>query len=173
MPDHDSELDEEYSRIRKRKRRDPQPEGYKPWEWYQHINRYWMKHLTASEFMAVMFILDRTLGWQKEAEVITRKHFLEGIVSGRYSRIYHSGTSLSASTIDNVLNSLEKKKVIIRQQVKRGTTRFVELSINFRWSPPRPEGCQNDLRFRIESPDYEAWSELRNYRSQFMGSRNL
>ena len=78
--------------------------------WHQYIIRYWMKYLSPSEFMVLMFIVDRTLGWQKFSEVITRRHMLKGIASG--GTIYHLGTSLSASTLDKILNSLEEKGVI-------------------------------------------------------------
>ncbi len=109
------------------------PETLESWKWYQYINRAWMKYLSPSEFMLVLFILDRTLGWRKESEVITRRHMLKGVLSN--GTAYHHGTSLGASTIDTTLNRLVEKEVIERRTLMRGTTRYVLLSINFEWEP--------------------------------------
>jgi hypothetical protein len=101
--------------------------------WHQYIIRYWMRYLSPSEFMVLMFIVDRTFGWQKFSEVITRRHMLKGIASG--GTIYHLGTSLGASTLDTTLNSLEEKGVISRSALMRGTVKYVEFSLNLDWEP--------------------------------------
>jgi hypothetical protein len=101
--------------------------------WHQYIIRYWMRYLSPSEFMLLMFIVDRTFGWQKFSEVITRKHMLKGIASG--GTAYHLGTSLGASTLDTTLNSLEEKGVISRHALMRGTVKYVEFTINMDWEP--------------------------------------
>lgn len=115
--------------------------------WHQYIIRYWMKYLSPSEFMVLMFIVDRTLGWQKFSEIITRRHMLKGIASR--GTIYHLGTSLGASTLDTTLNSLEEKGAISRRAVMRGTTKYVEFSINMDWEPRElPRRLQRSRRPR-------------------------
>jgi hypothetical protein len=109
------------------------PDALDDLTWLRYIGRYWMKYLKPSEFMLLMFIADRTLGWQKEEEIITRRHMMKGVVS--LSKAYHLGTSLGASTIDNALNSLERKKMISRRPVMRGMTRYIEYTINSDWTP--------------------------------------
>ena len=111
--------------------------------WHQYITRYWMKYLSPSELMVLLFILDRTIGWQKYSEVITRRHMLKGIASG--GTIFHLGTSLSASTLDTTLNRLFEKGLIERRPIMRGTTRYIEFSINLDWEP-------DELPRRLQAP---------------------
>jgi hypothetical protein len=109
------------------------PDSFESWKWQQYINRYWMAYLSPSEFMVLLFILDRTLGWNKDSEVITRRQMLKGVASR--GTLYHRGLSLSASTIDTTLNRLEEKGVIERRRIMRGVTTYVEFEINLLWSP--------------------------------------
>src|SRR2546430_1097715 len=81
----------------------------------RYIGRYWMKFTTPSEFMLLMFIADRTLGWCKDTEVITRRQMMTGVAGEEIA--WHLGTTLGASTIDNALNSLERKEMISRRPI--------------------------------------------------------
>src|SRR5713226_1623514 len=94
----------------------------------RYIGRYWMKFTTPSEFMLLMFIADRTLGWCKDKEVITRRQMKTGVAGE--DTAYHLGTTLGASTIDKVLKSLVRKQMISGRAIMRGTTRFIEYTIN-------------------------------------------
>jgi hypothetical protein len=75
-------------------------------DFMRHLLRHWQKHLSASEFICVLFIYDRTIGWGKFAETIMLRHFIDGIVS-RDLRVHHHGTSLSRTTVIGSLERLE------------------------------------------------------------------
>ncbi|MBT2132709.1 hypothetical protein KK137_00045 [Croceibacterium sp. LX-88] len=94
----------------------------------QTIIREWMPHLSASEFVVVMVLLDRTLGWQK-----TRATFsLDRVLNG--DKIY-SGMSntVSRRSLFRALARLELKGMIARHHHPEGKQIKVS-SVNLGWS---------------------------------------
>ena len=60
------------------KRKASDPARYR--ELSRKIIREWAAHLTSVEIHALLFILDRTLGWNKEEERISERHGTKGLV---------------------------------------------------------------------------------------------
>lgn len=67
--------------------------------------------LTASEYIIIIFLCRKTYGWQKREDNISISQF-------------EAGTPLMSSTINTTLNSLEKKRFIIRLRKNGLPSRF-------------------------------------------------
>jgi hypothetical protein len=68
------------------------------------LGKFWTERLSSSEYLVLLFILNRTLMFRKKAEVITKKHFLNGIESGR--GVTCGGCGVGEATLTKALNSL-------------------------------------------------------------------
>ena len=91
------------------------------------ILRKWMKDLTASEFMVLMFIFDRTIGWSKKVESIRMGHFLKGV--HHQGRVIRCQINMCESTIRNSLQSLKRKKYIV-VHTNEGSANCYEINFN-------------------------------------------
>lgn len=80
-------------------------------QYLRTILREWMPKLSPSEFVILMFVFDRTIGWSKNAEYIPRTHFLKGVHRG--AQVIHAGVKISICTLKRVLASLAKRRFII------------------------------------------------------------
>lgn len=73
--------------------------------------------LSVRERLIVKFIAARTFRWKKDWEMITVRHFVEGVVS-RAGEMVISGTGLSERTVYRALASLLEKGYITRRERK-------------------------------------------------------
>jgi len=105
-------------------------------DWWRYISRNWTRHISPAELSLLAFIFDRTFGWNKAAEQISRKQFRDG-VQGHDGRFFHRGTGLSDSTIKRSISSMLNSGIILRydseSEVRQGTPYY---EINLSWNPP-------------------------------------
>ena len=47
-------------------------------EVYQKVIREWAQHLTANQFIVLMAVVDRTIGWGRREAYFTNRAFLQG-----------------------------------------------------------------------------------------------
>ena len=79
-------------------------------------------------------IIDRSLGWSKPSEIISRRHFWDGFTATDGQR-FHEGTGLSNATLDTALKNLEQIGAIIVTRHKSGHTERCRYSLNREWNP--------------------------------------
>lgn len=105
-------------------------------DWWRYISRNWTRHISPAEFCLLSFIFDRTFGWNKASEQISREQFREG-VQGHDGRSYHDGTGLSDSTIKRSLSNMLAIGIILRHSTERGARQATPYyQINLDWNPP-------------------------------------
>lgn len=92
------------------------------------ITREWMKELSPAEYMVLMFIFDRTIGWSKNVECIPTSHFLSGVHRG--AQCYHCGLSISRNTLKRVLANLTERGIISAASAVGKPNSY---GINFDW----------------------------------------
>lgn len=104
-------------------------------EWFRIILRNWAQYLSPAETMIVLFVLDRTMGWGKEWEVITCQQMQDGIYHQR-----EDGTMMEVT--GGIGLSSDRAQVLVRQLVERGVLlqkegpyRSRKFAINYEWSP--------------------------------------
>lgn len=68
------------------------------------LGKFWSDRFSTTEFLVLLFIVNRTLIFRKRAEIISRKHFMEGIKSAR--GVTCAGVGVSESARIKALNSL-------------------------------------------------------------------
>lgn len=100
-----------------------------------------MPQVTPSEFKVLAFVFDRTIGWGKQSERITLKHFVRGVMSRGKS--YSNGTGLARRTIITALGRLTGEQYRdehgFTPLVKTASPgRSTSYSMELRWSGPRP-----------------------------------
>lgn len=98
----------------------------------------WMAELSGSEFKVLLYIARRTYGFGKEWDTISLNQISNGIRK-RDGTILDHGTGVSRASVIRALNSLEAKKIIIRQTNQRDDSREYDentYSINLAWEQP-------------------------------------
>lgn len=75
------------------------------------LARFWSDFLTVSELSIIQFLVGRTLAFRKRAELISRSHFMEGVVSSDGLRIC-SGVGVAYSTLRIALEGLVQKEIV-------------------------------------------------------------
>lgn len=95
----------------------------------RHLHRVWMASLTGAQFKVYSFIVARTLGWQKYAEAIPVRHFIDGLCEAD-GTLYRDDEGLPAcagtgirkeDTIRAALEHLRQSDLITVFPGKRGT----------------------------------------------------
>jgi hypothetical protein len=109
------------------------------------IIRHWFHDLSALERLAVIFIFDRTWGWNKEWEVITLNHFTQGVFSYvsntedpedlGYVEIFAAPFTRDRTRASKVISELVRKGVVLKRNVKGNPKGLIEYSINANWQP--------------------------------------
>jgi hypothetical protein len=102
-------------------------------EWWKVLMRVWRPALTVSQFMVAAFIFDRTAAWGKEWEVITLRHFIDG-VSGKDGACYAPGLGLSQPTVSAALASLCEQGLVRKRAVRN---RYA-YALNYEYNPENP-----------------------------------
>jgi phage replication O-like protein O len=95
----------------------------------------WMAELSGSEFKVLLYIARRTYGFGKEWDTISLNQISNGIKK-RDGTVLDYGTGVSRASVIRALNTLESKRIIIRQTNKRGDSREYDentYSINLGW----------------------------------------
>ncbi|AGH97822.1 hypothetical protein [Micavibrio aeruginosavorus] len=87
------------------------------------IHNTWIKKLTPSEYMVLMFIWNRTIFWGKAREFIKYRHFTDGIPSTI------SGLPLKERRLKEILDNMQKKKCITRNRTPYGS--WYAIDFNF------------------------------------------
>ncbi len=100
-------------------------------EWLKVLLRVWRPALSASEFLVLAFIFDRTILWGKTWEVITHHHFLDGVCT-RDGTCYAPGLDLSRPTLTAALARLKALGAIHTQPARDGRTGY---ALNLSWKP--------------------------------------
>lgn len=94
------------------------------------LGKFWPRRFTSSEYLVLSFLANRTLVFRKKAEMITNRHFLEGITSG--DEVVCEGAGLSDVALRKALASLSKMNYIHIHCFKTGkvesTPRIYELN---------------------------------------------
>ena len=103
-------------------------------DWHELVIRNWAAELTGNELSVVFFVLDRTLGWGKEWEVITYPQLTDGVKS-RDGKIICRGLKMGAATARRVMVSLVEKGVILREEICGG----YKYSLNYEWDMKEPK----------------------------------
>lgn len=93
---------------------------------YQHAIRKWSPYLSASEFVVLLQLIDRTYGWQKDWVTIRTATLLRGDKTYR-------GMMISERTLFRALSSLERHGLISR--TKHRERQSLTYSVNFDWVP--------------------------------------
>lgn len=75
---------------------------------YQTLSRHWRRHLTATEFIVLSYIVDRTAGWGRGTFAACADNVLNGDDN-------YSGVGVSRTAYYRALNSLEAKGAIARK----------------------------------------------------------
>lgn len=102
-------------------------------EWWKVLMRVWRPSLTPSQFMVAAFVFDRTAAWGKEWEVITVRHFVDGVTS-RDGTCYAPGLGLSQPTVSAALNTLVALGLLRKRAVRH---RFA-YALNYEFNPQNP-----------------------------------
>jgi DNA-binding PadR family transcriptional regulator len=96
-------------------------------ELLRKILRIWTPYLTDREFRVLLFVFDRTYHFQKYAEVIPIRHFINGIhMESGY--VVAAALPYKARTIYDALQSLRRKGVLFHRSEKKSSQ--PEYSIN-------------------------------------------
>ena len=83
------------------------------------LKRKARQNFTASEYMLIDFIFDRTITWGKAWETITLHHFTTGSLEDGNGNQAFCGTGLSERCIRDTLKSAERKGIVVRRDAKR------------------------------------------------------
>ncbi len=113
---------------------------YNRTEFLNEILRRWFHHLTALERLAVMFVYDRTCGWNKEWERITVNQFTQGVFGfdeeeGGFE-CYAAPFSKDRTGAQKVINRLIEKGAILRRDIPGDPKGCKEYSLNEDWDYP-------------------------------------
>lgn len=106
------------------------------WEVHRTIVRQWFRDCSSQERLALIFIFDRTLGWGKREERVSRKHCVEGVWT-------ESGECVAAPFASNLkragdtLNGLVDKGYLVCRDSKLCTDRAKVYSLNRMKMPKR------------------------------------
>lgn len=115
-------------------------------EWFKILFRVWRPAMSPNQFLVAMFIFDRTAAWGKEWEIITHKHFLEGVRASD-GREYASGLVMTKPTLRAALDHLIQCGAVSERKVTRGRTAY---ALVYEWNPnqqtdmalPKPKRLQ-------------------------------
>jgi DNA-binding transcriptional ArsR family regulator len=76
------------------------------------VSCHWVSFLGGAEIKILLFIIERTFRWSKDAERISAKHFTEGMKRKEDGYCIHEGTALSHNTVRAALRSLQEKGLV-------------------------------------------------------------
>lgn len=96
----------------------------------QWLLRECSHHLTGTQIQVALFIADRTLGWGKTSEVITHRHFLEGIRDQETGAWYAGIVAMTRKTLVAAISTLTKMGLVVVKKVRA----FTSYSLNPIWS---------------------------------------
>jgi len=106
---------------------------YKDWtfarEVLQLINRDWSLELNALDFRGVHFVFDRTIGWSKEWEVITRDQAAEGVWDFETGKCYAAPITKNKGEASAVLTRLVERGFLKREKVGKFNKYSLNLSM--------------------------------------------
>jgi hypothetical protein len=87
------------------------------------LGKFWPERFSASEYLVLLFIVSRTLMFRKKAEVITKKHFAEGVTSSR--SVTCSGCGVGETALKKALKRLCDEDFLHVHSFKEGNTETV------------------------------------------------
>ena len=99
----------------------------------REINREWKHDLTIYEWGAVVFVFERTIGWNKEWERISLRQFAQGVF-GKDGTVYAAPFISCASRAGKTLDRLVERGAILRRYSK-SHDQAREYAINIKWKP--------------------------------------
>jgi hypothetical protein len=79
----------------------------------ERVSRYWMAQLVGSEFKVLNFVLERTLPFGKQREVIPLRHFIGGVWT-RDGSMVTAGTGLSRRAVLYAIGGLLERGLLTR-----------------------------------------------------------
>lgn len=89
---------------------------------YQACSRKWRRELTMPEFLALSYIVDRTIGWGNKSFLASSANVVHGTDS-------YAGVGTSSRSYFSSLNSLEGKGAIHRKSFRDRTR--IHLNVNW------------------------------------------
>jgi len=99
----------------------------------REINRKWKHDLTIYEWGAVVFVFERTIGWNKKWERISLRQFAQGVF-GKDGTSYAAPFISCASRAGKTLDRLVERGAILRRYSK-SHDQAREYAINTKWKP--------------------------------------
>jgi hypothetical protein len=94
------------------------------------LGKYWPERFTSTEFLVLSFLVNRTLLFRKKAEVIPRRHFVDGVESG--AGVTCMGVGVSENSLMKAVASLAQQDYVHIHCFKLGqiesTPRLYELN---------------------------------------------
>jgi DNA-binding transcriptional ArsR family regulator len=103
---------------------------------FQKITRRWSVEadLSGNEISVLMFVLDRTLGWGKDWEAISKSHFETGFLDRKTGERWAGKVGMTRRTIDATLRRLiDEKKLILERPGSEGEVN--RYALNREWKP--------------------------------------
>jgi len=97
------------------------------------INREWGHDLSALEFRAVVFVFERTIGWNKWWENISFRQFSEGVFD-KDGKSYAAPFTSCRNRASKIIDGLVERGVILREKTSR-SDKPSRYSINPDWKP--------------------------------------
>jgi len=116
---------------------------------YQKVIRTWISETSAVEFVVLMQIVDRTVGWQKTKRTIPISQLSYG------GNVYRGiDNAVKRAALMNALRTLEEKGMITRRSSNM-YGRVREFTINLDWTPPpRTQVSDEDELADLNEDDY-------------------
>jgi hypothetical protein len=97
-----------------------------------------MADYSGNELLVILYILRRTIGFQKDADNISLTQFTKGIKT-RDGRTLDCGTGLSRSTVCRVLNGLEARGILVRERETAADGNHAPTGFQLIWPKLVPE----------------------------------
>ncbi len=106
------------------------------WEVHRTILRVWFRDCTSLERLALLFVFDRTLGWGKREERISRRQCVEGIWDDK-GQCIASPFASNVRRAGDILNSLVDKGYLLCRDSRLCTDRSKVYELNRMKMPKR------------------------------------
>lgn len=141
--------------------------NYADWQFsrdvLRKITREWFLHLSALERLAVLFVYDRTFGWNKRFERITLDQFSKGVWSSpesgneqaeQQARVcYAAPFTRDRTSASRIIRDLTERGVLIVTHESRRSGNAKLYALNVDWNPTSTENTLMKLPKRLKQPN--------------------
>ena len=117
---------------------------------FQQIMRDYLRYLSPTQLAVLLFIMDRTVGWNKRWEIITQKHFLCGISSKVEKDPDYAGSlQISLNTLKKALRELLAIGLILERKGLGRNKNLTAYALNKKHFVKLPRGEQDEEMRKI------------------------